>query len=237
MIHKSYKFLKTFLKSSQIQKKTKMNMTNLTLGKFSNQIMPQLEIFPILMIITFIVGLLFNMLSLIIIVNSKRFNPVHLLISNLLVSNLVYLFGVPLFVMNSFNRSWPFGKRGCQIFFIFDFVGMFVSVYSGICDFFYFNRKINQSNKYSNLCLNKVTALSIERYIVVTDKKKRLEKLSNKFKLLVVYIYLTFIWLMAIMCIQSFVHSIRIIQPIEGIMRYILERKKIEFIFCFQISS
>jgi hypothetical protein len=60
--------------------------------------------------------------------------------------------------------------------------------------------------------------MSVERYIVVTDKKKRLEKLSNKFKLLIVYIYLAFIWLMAIVSIQSFVHSIRIFEPVEGIL-------------------
>ena len=117
-------------------KKTKMNMTNSTAVKVLNQMISNLEIFPILIMLTFTAGIFLNLLSLIIIVNSKRFNPVHLLVSNLLISNMVYLLGIPLFVMNSYNHSWPFGKRGCQIFLFFDFVGMFVSVYTGKDRFF-----------------------------------------------------------------------------------------------------
>jgi hypothetical protein len=79
------KFLKIFFIKS---KKTKMKMTNSTAVKVLNQMISNLEIFPILIMLTFTAGIFLNLLSLIIIVNSKRFNPVHLLVSNLLISKL-----------------------------------------------------------------------------------------------------------------------------------------------------
>ena len=169
------------------------------------------------MIFTFLIGILLNFfsLNLIIFANSKRLKPVHLLILNLLISNMVYLFGLPLFVLNTFNHSWPLGKLGCQCFFFFDFIGMTVTVYTGQ---FYYSililvRLINAKYLTSKL----VTALSVERCVEVTDKKKRLEKFSDKFKLLIASLYLVMIWLGAISFSQSFIHSIKIVKFAEEV--------------------
>ena len=71
--------------------------------------------------------------------------------------------------MSSLFGSWPFGLNGCRMFYLADYVGMTAGIYS-------------------------VAALSLERLLVVTDNKKSLEKLSEKFKKFIVFIYLTIIW-------------------------------------------
>jgi len=76
--------------------------------------------------------------------------------------------------MNAFADSWPFGLIGCRVFYLLDYVGMTVGVYS-------------------------VAALSFERLLVVTDNKKSLDKLSDKFKKFIVLIYLTLIWSIGIL--------------------------------------
>lgn len=137
------------------------------------------------LIIIFVLGFLFNIVSLIAIINSRMFHSINILIMNLALADLVYISGIPLFVINTFTQSWPFELVGCRIFFLTDMVGMLVGVYT-------------------------VTALSVERYVEVIDKKKRLESYSNKFKLLIILVYLIILWIVAIMFSLPMVLSTKI---------------------------
>lgn len=121
----------------------------------------------------FVIGLFLNAISLIAILNNKKLEIISILILNLTVADIVYLTGIPFFTMSSLFGSWPFGLNGCRMFYLADYVGMTAGIYS-------------------------VAALSLERLLVVTDNKKSLEKLSEKFKKFIVFIYLTIIWLIGI---------------------------------------
>ena len=127
----------------------------------------------LILAILFIFGIILNVISIIAILRTKKLEIISILILNLAFADIVYLTGIPFFTMSALFGSWPFGLSGCIIFYLIDYVGMVVGVYT-------------------------VAALSLERFLVVTDNKKRLENLSDKFKKFIVFIYLTIIWLIGI---------------------------------------
>jgi hypothetical protein len=131
---------------------------------------------PAITILTllFIFGISLNAISVKVIFHSKKIEIISILILNLACADIIYLASIPFFTMNAFADSWPFGLIGCRVFYLLDYVGMTVGVYS-------------------------VAALSFERLLVVTDNKKSLDKLSDKFKKFIVLIYLTLIWLVGIL--------------------------------------
>jgi hypothetical protein len=126
-------------------------------------------IFLVILTILLIFGIILNAVSILAIINSKKYENISILILNLAFADIVYLIGIPFFTMSALYSSWPFGLNGCRLFYLIDYVGMISGVYT-------------------------VAALSLERYLVVTDNKKLLDKLSIKFKKIIIYVYLTFIW-------------------------------------------
>jgi hypothetical protein len=122
----------------------------------------------------FVFGISLNAISVKVILHSKKIEIISILILNLACADIIYLASIPFFTMNAFADSWPFGLIGCRVFYLLDYVGMTVGVYS-------------------------VAALSFERLLVVTDNKKSLDKLSDKFKKFIVLIYLTLIWSIGIL--------------------------------------
>lgn len=107
-------------------------------------------ILTIILLLIFIFGLLFNIISISTIVCARAFQPLNMLILNLAIADLIYIFGIPLYLINLHKSQWPFGLFGCQCFFLFDIIGMTVGVYT-------------------------IVALSIERYhdIAVVRKKNK----------------------------------------------------------------
>jgi uncharacterized membrane protein (Fun14 family) len=144
-----------------------MDIEIVTLSKVSSIII------LLILAILFIFGIILNLISIIAILRTKKLEIISILILNLAFADIVYLTGIPFFTMSALFGSWPFGLSGCIIFYLIDYVGMVVGVYT-------------------------VAALSLERFLVVTDNKKRLENLSDKFKKFIVFIYLTIIWLIGI---------------------------------------
>lgn len=136
------------------------------------EIMPYVQSVSIVLVIIFILGITLNMLSIIIILRSTKPQPVYLLILNLALADIVYTAGIPLFVTNIFTLSWPFQLIGCQAYLVSDIVGMTVGVYT-------------------------VAALSVERYLEVTNKKRKAKQLNEKFKFLIIAFYSILIWLFA----------------------------------------
>ena len=127
-----------------------------------------------ILVLIFILGMLFNSLSITSILSSKKYTTINMLILNLAIADLTYMISVPLYTLTIFSKSWNLGKLGCRVFFMTDFIGMIVSVLT-------------------------VTALSIERFFDVADTKKRFDKFSNQFKLLIITIYILLTWLFAIL--------------------------------------
>jgi len=127
----------------------------------------------IILALLFIFGIILNAISIIAILNAKKLETISILILNLAFADCVYLLGIPFFAMSALFGSWPFGFHGCRIFYLIDYVGMIVSVYT-------------------------VAALSLERYLIVADSKRNFDKISDKFKLFIVYFYLAIIWFIGI---------------------------------------
>lgn len=139
-----------------------------------------------ILVVIFFLGIIFNVISLLsILFGKKAFQPIKLLILNLALADLIYILGIPLFLSNIMFKSWPLQLIGCQLFYLTDFIGMIVGVYT-------------------------ITALSVERFFEVADEKRRLDSFSNKFKVLMITIYLILVWLFAILFSMPMVFSIRI---------------------------
>lgn len=139
----------------------------------------------VILLITFILGIIFNLISILTILIARAFQPINILILNLATADLVYIIGVPLFLVHVFSKSWPFGLIGCQVFFLTDFIGMIVGVYT-------------------------IVALSVERYFDIADAKRRLEKFSEKSKLTFIVLCITFIWLFAFLFSLPMVVNIKL---------------------------
>ena len=144
----------------------------------------------IILLIIFIFGILFNIISIIVILRYKKLQPINLLILNLALADIVYTSGIPMFVSNEFQQTWPFGIIGCRVFFLSDYIGMIVGVYS-------------------------VVALSVERYIEVADRKK-LDKYSDKFKLALAFLYIMFLWFFAVLFPLPLVLSFKVTKAYGG---------------------
>lgn len=135
--------------------------------------------------ILFIIGILLNAISILAILSSKKLEIITILILNLAFADIVYLTGIPFFSLISFSDSWPFGLNGCRIFYLVDYIGMTVGVYS-------------------------IAALSFERFLVVTDNKNSLEKLSDDFKKTIVFIYISIIWLIGVLISLPLLNHIKL---------------------------
>lgn len=139
-----------------------------------------------ILLVIFFLGIIFNLISFLsILFGKKTIQPIKLLILNLALADLIYILGIPLFLSNIIFKSWPLQLIGCQLFYLTDFIGMIVGVYT-------------------------ITALSVERFFEVADEKRRLDSFSNKFKILMISIYLILVWLFAILFSMPMVFSIRI---------------------------
>lgn len=147
-------------------------------------ISPYVKTVSILLGFIFVIGIISNLVSILAILKLEKLKTINLLILNLALADIVYTLGIPLFVTNVFSQSWPFKLIGCQLFFLIDFMGMITGVYT-------------------------VAALSVERYFEVADKKKRLEKYSDRLKLLIGTLYLISVWIFA------FLFSLPMILSIE----------------------
>lgn len=159
----------------------------------SNAVQNYINGILIFLLFIFICGVIFNIISIIAILKiKKKLQPINILILNLALADIIYATGIPMFVSNEFNQRWPFGLIGCRIFFLTDYIGMIVGVYS-------------------------VVALSVERYIEVTDKKKRLEQFGDKFKVVVTFFYILFVWLFAIIFALPMVTSVKAIKFNKGL--------------------
>ncbi len=128
----------------------------------------------IILIVLFIFGITLNVISILAILRSRKLDITTILILNLEFADIVYLTGIPFFSMSALADSWRFGLNGCHIFYLVDYIGMTAGVYS-------------------------IAALSLERLLIVTDNKKSLENLSDKFKKRIVFIYISIIWLIGIL--------------------------------------
>jgi hypothetical protein len=138
----------------------------------------------IILAILFIFGIILNIISIIAILKNNKLEIISILILNLTFADIIYLTGIPLFTMSALFGSWPFGLIGCHIFYLIDYIGMIVGVYS-------------------------VAALSFERFLVVTDNKMKLEKL-------ILFIYLTIIWLVGILFSLPFLLNIQLGKSYEN---------------------
>jgi hypothetical protein len=166
---------------------TTINKSNSTeLQDDSVSILTYIFTISAVLLIIFVLGIIFNLVSLLsIIFGKKPIQPIKLLILNLALADFIYILGIPLFLSNIVFKSWPLHLIGCQMFYLTDFIGMIVGVYT-------------------------VTALSVERFFEVADEKRRIDSFSNKFKILMITIYLVLVWIFAILFSMPMVFSIRL---------------------------
>lgn len=161
---------------------------------YSVQTTPVVYSFSIVLSSLFSFSIIFNTISMVAILTAKVFTPINLLILNLAMADLTYTFGIPMFIAHSFMKSWPFGQIGCKLFIFTEFSGIIVGILT-------------------------VTALSVERYFEVVDKKKRAHQLSNKFKSAIVLVYIVFTWIVGLAVSLPFVSAIKLITDAGGIRK------------------
>ena len=133
--------------------------------------------------LVFILSILLNTTTIISILMMKSFNQINLMIFNLALSDLVHTTSIPVFIKQTIEDKYIVSVLGCRLFFLVDFIGMSVSAFT-------------------------VAALSIERYLVVCDDKKRIEQFSDKFKIFITLVFLGLVWAVAIMFPLPFVLSL-----------------------------
>ena len=147
-----------------------------------------------ILIITLILSIILNVFTISSIVLMKNFKQINILILNLALADLVHVMGIPLFIVQTLVGDLDVGVIGCRLFFLSDFIGMIVSAFT-------------------------VASLSTERYFKVADNKKRIDRLSNKLKILITLLYLMFVWLLAILFPLPFILSLE--QDLEdGVVCY-----------------
>ena len=133
--------------------------------------------------LVFILSILLNTTTIISILMMKSFNQINLMIFNLALSDLVHTTSIPVFIKQTLEDKYIVSVLGCRLFFLVDFIGMSVSAFT-------------------------VAALSVERYLVVCDDKKRIEQFSDKFKIFITLVFLGLVWAVAIMFPLPFVLSL-----------------------------
>jgi hypothetical protein len=94
-----------------------------------NSLVLSLPAIPQLLILSFIfiLSVLLNSLSIILIIGSKKITPINLLIINLAISDILYAFTIPIFAVHIVTPWWPFGRLGCQLAISIDIIAMIVS--------------------------------------------------------------------------------------------------------------
>ena len=140
----------------------------------------------IILSLIFTASIAFNAISIVTILVSRVFTPINILIMNLAVADLIYTLGIPMFIAHTFMKSWPFGQIGCRLFICTEFFGIVVGILT-------------------------VTALSVERYFEVVDKKKRANQLSNSFKNALVITYIILAWLFSSAVTLPFTSGIKLL--------------------------
>lgn len=148
--------------------------------------------FIIVLTTIFTLSIIFNSVTIVTILAAKVFTPINLLIMNLAVADLTYTLGIPMFIVHAFMKGWPFGQVGCKLFISAEFYGIVVGVLT-------------------------VTALSVERYFEVVDKKKRANQLSSKFKVALVIAYIILTWALSTAVTLPFVAAVRLASSPDGV--------------------
>ncbi|RNA29243.1 D(2) dopamine receptor isoform X2 [Brachionus plicatilis] len=148
-----------------------------------------LFIFTAVLILIFTLAITFNSISITSILAAKAYTPINILIINLGFADLTYSLGIPFFVTQILNYRQSLGLYGCRMFLFTEFNGVIVGIFT-------------------------VAALSVERFLDVTDKKKILDSFSNKFKLLVIILYCVTIWLFSFALTFPLIFSIKKIKNV-----------------------
>lgn len=143
-----------------------------------------LFIFTVVLILIFTLAITFNSISITSILTAKAYTPINILIINLGFADLTYSLGIPFFVTQILNYRQSLGLYGCRLFIFTEFNGVIVGIFT-------------------------VAALSVERFLDVTDKKKILDSFSNKFKLLIIILYCIIIWLFSFALSFPLIFSIK----------------------------
>jgi hypothetical protein len=94
-----------------------------------NSLVLSLPAIPQLLILgfIFILSVLLNGLSIILIIGSKKITAINLLIINLAISDILYALTIPIFAVHVVIPRWPFGRLGCQLAISIDIIAMIVS--------------------------------------------------------------------------------------------------------------
>lgn len=132
----------------------------------------------------FILGLLFNAISIVFIILARAFTPINLLIINLGLADITYSLGIPFFISQTLNLNWSFGLLGCRIFIFTEFSGIIVGILT-------------------------VAALSVERFHDVTDKNG-LEPYSDRLKPYFAILYSILVWAFALCFSLPLIMSIQL---------------------------
>ena len=163
------------------------NLTNKNGDETIYSVHPAFEslfIFTVVLILIFTLAITFNSISITSILTAKAYTPINILIINLGFADLTYSLGIPFFVSQILNYRQSLGLYGCRMFLFTEFNGVIVGIFT-------------------------VAALSVERFLDVTDKKKILDSFSNKFKLLIIILYCITIWLFSFSLSFPLIFSIR----------------------------
>jgi hypothetical protein len=148
---------------------TGRNLTTSTLSPLQEELLIEYELdtatlsawsnfFLFVLALVFVFSILLNTLSILSIINMRKFTPINMLIMNLAVADLIYTSGIPMFSFHFLSKSWVFGVAGCRFFMFTEFSGVICSVLT-------------------------VTVLSVERFFDVTEfYKQRRCQFFTKFK-------------------------------------------------------
>lgn len=153
---------------------------------FAEPNVAQVSAFSIALSLIFTFSLMFNILSIASIITVKAFTPINILIINLGLADMTYSFGIPFFIIQLYDHTLPFGSFGCKVFLFTEFSGITVGVLT-------------------------IAALSVERFIDVTEQNSKFESLSNNLKSSLLVVYSIIIWVLATCFTLPIVISIKLV--------------------------
>ncbi|CAF0924664.1 unnamed protein product [Brachionus calyciflorus] len=139
----------------------------------------------IILLLIFFFGLIFNIISIVLIIIARAFTPINLLIINLALADITYSLGIPFFISQSLNLNWNLGELGCRIFIFTEFSGIIVGIFT-------------------------IAALSVERFLDVADKKNCFEITGNRLKPCFIVIYSILVWMFALCFTLPIIFSIQL---------------------------
>nr|QVK46037.1 G protein-coupled receptor [Proales similis] len=148
---------------------------------------PYIYSFTLILTAIFCLSIILNLVAVASIFYSHTFSPIDILVLNLCVADLVYTLGIPLFLSQMFDQNWKYGAIGCKVFIFTDLSGLIVSVLA-------------------------VTALSVERYVNITDENKRMSFYTNQFNRKPALLFSLVTWLIALLFNMPMIRSIRIVE-------------------------